>query len=58
MATAWRKSSFSGGGGEQGGNDCVEVSYVAEDTLVLRDSKAPSRGVIVAIGLLIWVKSR
>ncbi|MBM7775728.1 hypothetical protein JOD54_005932 [Actinokineospora baliensis] len=35
----WRKSSYSGGGG-QGGGDCVELAHFPT-TAAIRDSKAP-----------------
>ncbi|MEV5366544.1 DUF397 domain-containing protein [Streptomyces cellulosae] len=37
---AWKKSSYSGGGE---GNACVEVAS-RRTRIVIRDSKAPSRG--------------
>ncbi|WP_345046636.1 DUF397 domain-containing protein [Streptomyces rameus] len=40
--TAWKKSSFSGGGE---GNDCVEVADLGTHISV-RDSKAPARAVL------------
>jgi hypothetical protein len=39
-ALAWRKSSFSGGGGTGGGN-CVEAALLPADRFALRDSKNP-----------------
>lgn len=41
----WRKSSYSGSGG-MGGGDCVEMAWVADDQLVVRDSKAPHTGTL------------
>ncbi|GAA3372357.1 hypothetical protein GCM10020367_26960 [Streptomyces sannanensis] len=41
-ATAWRKSSYSGGEG----NECVEVARV-EDMVAVRDSMNPQGPVIV-----------
>ncbi|MBM7775730.1 hypothetical protein JOD54_005934 [Actinokineospora baliensis] len=35
----WRKSSYSGGGGQGGGN-CVELAHFPT-TVAIRDSKAP-----------------
>ncbi|MGY4980427.1 DUF397 domain-containing protein [Streptomyces sp. 900105755] len=40
--TAWKKSSFSGGGE---GNDCVEVAHQGT-RISVRDSKAPARAVL------------
>ncbi|MBM7775729.1 hypothetical protein JOD54_005933 [Actinokineospora baliensis] len=40
MPTHWRKSSFSGGGGDIGGGNCVEVASFGATTAI-RDSKAP-----------------
>ncbi|MEU3829633.1 DUF397 domain-containing protein [Streptomyces sp. SID486] len=40
--TAWKKSSFSGGGE---GNDCVEVADL-DTHIAVRDSKAPARAVL------------
>lgn len=34
----WRKSSFSGGGGE-GGGDCVEVAALSTGEIAVRHSK-------------------
>ncbi len=39
-ALAWRKSSFSGGGGTGGGN-CVEAALLSAERFALRDSKNP-----------------
>ncbi|MGW3132398.1 DUF397 domain-containing protein [Streptomyces sp. NPDC001076] len=41
-ATAWKKSSFSGGGE---GNDCVEVAHRGT-RISVRDSKAPTRATL------------
>jgi hypothetical protein len=38
----WRKSSYSGGG-DEGGQDCVEVAAM-HGLVGLRDSKAPGAG--------------
>ncbi|MBM7775731.1 hypothetical protein JOD54_005935 [Actinokineospora baliensis] len=40
MPTHWRKSSFSGGGG-QGGGECVELAHFPA-TIAIRDSKTPN----------------
>jgi hypothetical protein len=32
----WRKSSFSNG---DGGNNCVEVAFLPDDTVAVRDTK-------------------
>ncbi|WP_026423669.1 DUF397 domain-containing protein [Actinokineospora inagensis] len=40
--TNWRRSSFSGGGGQGGGN-CVELAHLSPTTAAVRDSKAPHR---------------
>ncbi|WP_434438595.1 DUF397 domain-containing protein [Lentzea sp. E54] len=42
MDLMWRKSSYSGSGGE-----CVEVAFTAEAAVAVRDSKAPSSGTLV-----------
>ncbi|WP_018681478.1 DUF397 domain-containing protein [Actinokineospora enzanensis] len=41
----WRKSSFSGGGGN-GGADCVEIAHLVDGTVAIRDSKSPAHGMI------------
>ena len=41
----WRKSSFSGGGGDYGA-DCVEVASLADGSIAVRDSKCPAAGAI------------
>lgn len=38
---AWRRSSFSGGGGTGGGN-CVEAALLPSAHAALRDSKNPA----------------
>ncbi|WP_158886970.1 DUF397 domain-containing protein [Amycolatopsis anabasis] len=38
----WRKSSYSTGDGHNGA--CVEVAFVADATVAVRDSKAPAAG--------------
>jgi hypothetical protein len=40
---AWRRSSFSGGGGTGGGN-CVEAALLPADRCALRDSKNVDSG--------------
>ena len=42
----WRKSSFSGGGGMGGGN-CIELAFLNEDHIAIRDSKRPHDGVLL-----------
>ncbi|WP_329053331.1 DUF397 domain-containing protein [Amycolatopsis sp. NBC_01488] len=39
----WRKSSYSGGSGQEG--DCVEVAFTGA-TIATRDSKAPTAGAL------------
>ncbi|MDQ3405051.1 MAG: DUF397 domain-containing protein [Actinomycetota bacterium] len=53
----WRKSSFSGGGGDYGA-DCVEVASLADGSIAVRDSKCPAAGAIrfARADLDIWVK--
>ncbi|OLT16062.1 hypothetical protein BJF79_18580 [Actinomadura sp. CNU-125] len=46
---AWRKSSYSGSGGQ-----CVET-VAPDDTIGIRDSKAPNGGVIV-LGRREWAR--
>lgn len=43
----WRKSSYSGDGGN-GGGECVEVAWLADDRIALRDSKNPDAGTVTA----------
>lgn len=38
--TTWRKSRRSGGGGAQGGQECVEIARIG-DGVAVRDSKDP-----------------
>ncbi|MGX7829199.1 DUF397 domain-containing protein [Actinokineospora sp. 24-640] len=45
----WRKSTFSGSGGTGGGN-CVEAARLSAGRFGLRDSKAPTGGVLVLPG--------
>lgn len=42
----WRKSSFSGGGG-QGGGECVEVAPLADGRIAVRNSNHPDRGAVL-----------
>ncbi|WP_007024563.1 DUF397 domain-containing protein [Saccharomonospora iraqiensis] len=42
----WRKSSFSGGGGN-GGADCVEVAPTPDGRIAVRDSKHPEAGALL-----------
>lgn len=41
----WRKSSFSGGGGNTGG-DCVEAAALPDGRIAVRNSKTPDAGVV------------
>jgi Domain of unknown function (DUF397) len=41
----WRKSSFSGGGGQGGGN-CVETAILADDQIAVRNSNHPETSVL------------
>jgi Domain of unknown function (DUF397) len=42
----WRKSSFSGGGGE-GGAECVEVAPLADGRVAVRNSNHPEKDVLL-----------
>lgn len=42
----WRKSSFSGSGGKEGG-ECVEVASLKDGRVGIRDSKCPEGDVIL-----------
>ncbi|MGH3623824.1 MAG: DUF397 domain-containing protein [Sciscionella sp.] len=42
----WRKSSFSGGGGQGGGN-CVEVAPLTNGRIAVRNSNRPERGAVL-----------
>jgi hypothetical protein len=42
----WRKSSFSGGGGDSGA-ECVEVAALPGGRVAVRDSKHPERGAVL-----------
>jgi hypothetical protein len=46
----WRKSSYSGGSGNNG--DCVEVAFTAA-AIAARDSKAPAAGAL-EVPLAAW----
>ncbi|WP_435209924.1 DUF397 domain-containing protein [Streptomyces sp. bgisy034] len=39
--TGWRKSSYSGGGDDQGGDSCVEIIDTHPSGIPVRDSKTP-----------------
>ncbi|WP_404816257.1 DUF397 domain-containing protein [Streptomyces thermolineatus] len=41
----WRKSSFSTGGGN-GGGDCVEVAALPDGRIAVRNSKRPEAGTV------------
>ncbi|MEV7865549.1 DUF397 domain-containing protein [Streptomyces sp. NPDC088124] len=41
----WRKSSYSGGGGDTGG-DCVETALLPDGRVAFRDSKRPEAAVV------------
>ncbi|WP_405613110.1 DUF397 domain-containing protein [Streptomyces sp. NBC_01508] len=41
----WRKSSFSGGGGDTGGN-CVEAAALPDGRIAVRNSKSPEAGTV------------
>ncbi|MCT2594554.1 DUF397 domain-containing protein [Streptomyces sp. N2-109] len=41
----WRKSSFSGGGGN-GGGQCVEAAALSDGRIAVRNSKQPEAGVV------------
>ncbi|MGH3828281.1 MAG: DUF397 domain-containing protein [Pseudonocardiaceae bacterium] len=42
----WRKSSFSGGGGQGGGN-CVEIAHLADGRIAVRNSTHPEKGAVL-----------
>ena len=42
----WRKSSFSGGGGESGAG-CVEVAVLGDDRIAVRNSNHPENGAVL-----------
>lgn len=42
----WRKSSFSGGGGQGGGN-CVEIAHLADGRIAVRHSTHPEKGPVL-----------
>lgn len=41
----WRKSSFSGGGGDTGGN-CVETAALPDGRVAVRNSNSPDAGTV------------
>jgi hypothetical protein len=41
----WRKSSFSGGGSDTGG-DCVEAAALPDGRIAVRNSKHPEAGTV------------
>ncbi|SDH37852.1 protein of unknown function [Lentzea fradiae] len=43
----WRKSTYSGSG-DTGGGECVEIAWLSEDRIALRDSKNPGAGTVTA----------
>jgi hypothetical protein len=45
-SVTWRKSSFSGGGGN-GGADCVEVASLPDGRVAVRNSKHPDAGTVL-----------
>jgi hypothetical protein len=53
----WRKSSFSGGGGN-GGGDCVEVASLDDGSIAVRNSKRPEAGTVLftRAEMSAWVK--
>ncbi|WP_190823241.1 DUF397 domain-containing protein [Saccharopolyspora pogona] len=42
----WRKSSFSGTGGNGSGN-CVEIAALSDGRIAVRNSKAPDAGTVL-----------
>jgi hypothetical protein len=54
---AWRKSSYSGGGGQGGGN-CIEVAPLADGAIAMRDSKNPGAGALLftRAEMSAWIK--
>jgi hypothetical protein len=50
-AAAWRKSSYSGSGGQQ--NGCVEVARNLSSIVAVRDSKDPS-GPVLTVAPARW----
>ncbi|MFF7728538.1 DUF397 domain-containing protein [Streptomyces sp. NPDC008001] len=53
-ARAWRKSSYSGGGGGTGTDDCVEVADNIPGTVPVRDSKLLGASPVVAFRPVAW----
>jgi hypothetical protein len=53
----WRKSSFSGSGGNGGGN-CVEIAPLADGTIALRNSNHPDAGLVIftRTEIATWIK--
>lgn len=43
---AWRKSSFSGGGGN-GGANCVEIAALPDGQIAVRNSQRPEAGAVL-----------
>ena len=56
--TTWRKSSYSGGG-SNGGGQCVEIGALADGHIAARDSKNPGTGAILLnrTGLHTWLNA-
>jgi hypothetical protein len=50
MSAPWRKSSYSGNGGQ----DCVEVA--GDDAVLIRDSKDRERGPVLRVSPEAWAK--
>ncbi|MEW1723181.1 DUF397 domain-containing protein [Streptomyces sp. NPDC093109] len=52
----WRKSTFSGGGGDTGGN-CLEAAFLPDGQIAVRDSKDPGVGTLVfsRTGMAAWL---
>ncbi|MGW0891053.1 DUF397 domain-containing protein [Saccharopolyspora sp. NPDC002578] len=55
--TEWRKSSFSGGG-SNGGGQCVEAAALADGRVAVRNSKRPEDGAVLftRAEMLAWVQ--
>ncbi|MCI2421712.1 DUF397 domain-containing protein [Saccharopolyspora sp. K220] len=53
----WRKSSFSGGG-SNGGGQCVEAAALPDGRIAIRNSNAPEAGAILFTRTEIdaWIK--
>ncbi|MGQ0778818.1 MAG: DUF397 domain-containing protein [Pseudonocardiales bacterium] len=56
--TVWRKSSHSGGG-NGGGNECVEVAAVDDGLIAVRNSKRPDEAVVLFTRpeVAAWIKA-